>query len=67
MEMIIVNSSTIAAIGYDIDTKKLVVEFHAGAYEYSDVPMDEFVRLITAKSKGSYFAGVKHKYEFRRL
>lgn len=67
MEMISVNSSTIAAIGYDVDKALLVVEYFNGAYEYEGVGCEEFARLITAKSKGSYMAGIRDNYKFRRL
>jgi hypothetical protein len=56
MEMIPVQSSNIAAIGYDDDTAILVIEFikASSAYEYYDVPRFEFDNLMSADSKGSY-------------
>lgn len=68
MERIEVKSTTIAAIGYDVETAQLEVEFHnGGTYLYEGVECEEFARLITAKSKGSYWAKAKDKYGYRRL
>ena len=51
-----VESSNIAAMGYDKDTKKLHVLFHSGStYEYADVTPEEHKALKTAQSVGKVF------------
>ena len=46
----------IAAIGYDIATQVLEVEFHSGkVYIYLDVPPEEHRALLDAESIGRYF------------
>lgn len=64
MNMQPVNSSMIAAIGYDADTKTLAVEFvKGGTYEYEDVPEEEWEAFSTAESVGKYFlANIKPNY-----
>jgi len=55
MEMISVNSSNIAAIGYDEQSAILTIQFNDNsAYEYYDVPQFEYDSLMSADSKGSY-------------
>jgi hypothetical protein len=50
-----VESSMLAAVGYDADIKALVVLFNSGkAYQYLDVPPEVFDGLTTARSKGRY-------------
>lgn len=65
-----VESSNLDAIGFDPRSSRLYVRFRGGAlYEYDDVPLDVFVRLCLAPSKGSALHGlVKSKgYEYRLL
>ena len=53
--MIPVESSNIAAIGYDKETKTLKVQFKGGAdYFYKGVPAEHFAKLKDADSLGSY-------------
>ena len=55
MEMIPVDSSNISAIGYDNENATLKIEFNNGrAYEYYNVPENEFNNLLNAGSKGQY-------------
>lgn len=50
-----VESSMIAAAGYDADGQLLVVLFNSGqAYEYYQVPSKVYQELMSAESKGSY-------------
>ena len=50
-----VDSSMIAAAGYDPETRTLVVLFNnVKAYEYHGVPQEEYEGLMAAESKGSY-------------
>ena len=55
IDLTAVNSSMIAAAGYDPETYTLVVLFNNGkAYQYQDVPPEEFQGLMDAESKGKY-------------
>ena len=50
-----VDSSMLAAVGYDPELRALVVLFNSGkAYQYHDVPPDVFQGLTEARSKGRY-------------
>lgn len=64
MEMTLVESSTIAAIGYDETLKVLVIRFkQGGAYKYADVTPEDHAALMSAESKGKYFLKhIKPKY-----
>ena len=56
MDMIIVESSNIAAVGYDLETKELHVEFNSGkTYAYQDVPEETANNFVKAESVGKYF------------
>ena len=53
MKMIPVDSSNIAAIGYNTENETLKIQFNNGrVYEYYDVPESEFNNLLNASSKG---------------
>ncbi len=69
MEWQEVESSNIAAIGYDEDTHMLHVRFNYGAeYVYSDVPADVHKAFLAADSKGRYLnEHIKGAYEFKKL
>ena len=69
MEMVSVNSSNIAAIGYDPDTAILTIQFNkGGVYEYYDVPSYEHDELMSAGSKGSYAnQNIYKKYRQRKI
>ena len=55
MDMIPVESSHIARIGYSVDTATLRIEFLSGnIYEYYDVPQNVFDEFLSADSKGKY-------------
>jgi hypothetical protein len=55
MQLDPVESSMLAAVGYDTDLKTLVVLFNSGkAYQYTDVPPEIFQGLLEANSKGRY-------------
>lgn len=56
-QLIPVESSTIAAIGYDPARTMLFVQFKLGAtYSYACVTQADFDALMAAASKGSHFA-----------
>lgn len=51
-----VQSSVIRRIGYDLDSRLLIVEFHNKAvYHYNDVPVREVIKLLEADSIGNYY------------
>jgi hypothetical protein len=64
----LVPSSNVKAIGYDSNTRELVVEFPGGWYSYSEVPPTQVVELMFAESVGKYLnAAIKPNYEVKRL
>ncbi len=49
------DSRMIAAVGYDPEQRYMLVLFNTGkAYEYYDIPPEEYNGLLTAESKGGY-------------
>jgi len=51
-----VESSTLAAIGYDNDCEQLRLEFrNDAAYQYFSVPVAVYQGLLQAPSKGGFF------------
>ena len=64
-----VESSNIAKIGYDAETRTLEIEFlHSGVYRYHHVPADVHAALMASPSKGRYFAiNVRNKYHTERV
>lgn len=64
-----VNSSSIAAIGYDEANEILEIEFLSGGiYQYFDVPMYVYEELMEADSHGKYFnAYIKENYATKEI
>jgi hypothetical protein len=64
-----VTSSNLRAVGYDVTMKCLEVEFrHGGIYRYQGVPEHHYHGLITASSKGTYFAQfIKNTFAFTKI
>lgn len=65
-----VDSSSIAAVGYDPTTRTLYLRFvgSGNAYLYYDVPPAAFGGLMRAESKGRFVnAAIKGSYDYRRL
>ena len=62
-------SSSVAAVGYDAQAMVLEVAFNHGAvYQYSDVPEAVYRALVGADSVGRYLnAHVKGSYAFVRV
>ena len=55
MQLDPVESSMLAAIGYDADLQALVVLYNSGkAYQYLQVPQEVYQALMKASSKGRY-------------
>lgn len=69
MDMINVDSSNIATVGYDEDSSTLQVEFHnGGIYQYFDVPEHLFVQLRDAESPGGFLAAnIKGSYRYSKV
>jgi hypothetical protein len=64
-----VNSSNVAAVGYDPATARLYVVFRGGTlYAYEGVPPAVHAGLMAAPSKGRYLNDeIKGAYDYRRL
>jgi hypothetical protein len=61
-------SSTIVRVGYDDESRILIVEFKAtGIYHYFDVEQQLFEGMRSAPSRGHFLAqNVKGKYRYSR-
>ena len=56
MAMLLVDSASLAAVGYDHGESTLLLGFHNGStYQYFDVPPAIWAQLLAADSKGGYF------------
>jgi hypothetical protein len=57
MEMTAVDSSVIAAIGYDRSSQTLQVQFRksGGIYTYTNFPEELHGQFMSAESKGKFF------------
>ena len=55
ISLVQVESSNVKAIGYDADTRRLLVQFKkSGLYQYEDVPGVVYHSFLTAPSKGQF-------------
>jgi hypothetical protein len=66
-----VHSEALRSVGYDPDARILEIEFNSGTvYRYFDVPPNVHAGLMTATSKGEYYAenvrAAGFEYEQRR-
>jgi hypothetical protein len=63
-----VQSSALRAVGYDIDSRTLEIEFRSGSvYDYLDVPPEEALGLLQSASLGRYFGRrIRGSYPARR-
>jgi len=66
MDMQLVNSSNIRAVGYDALTNIMRVEFNSGSvYDYHQVPEEIYRQLLISPSFGKFFAvHVKNRFGF---
>lgn len=64
-----VQSTVLAAVGYDAAKRLLEIEFHSGAiYRYLEVPEEMHRRLLAADSKGHFFgANIRDKFRCERV
>jgi len=70
MKRVAVHSSSLRALGYDLDQQALEVEFHNGSqYRYEQVPAEVVQALLEADSLGRYFNQVfkAQHYPYRRI
>lgn len=69
MERIAVDSSAIAAIGYDEDSCTLLVEFiKSGSYHYEGVSLETYEVFLGAESKGRFFQqNVKGRFAYSKI
>jgi hypothetical protein len=65
MDMIVVHSSAIRAVGYDGATQRMRISFVEGhTYEFCRVPSNIFDGLLRASSKGGYYNRyIKDRYQ----
>jgi len=68
-EMIPVESTNIARVGYDAPSLEMHIEFNEGAsYAYLKVPEFIYLDLVASPSKGSFLNRmVKGHYDYRKL
>lgn len=69
MERQLVSSSNLNSVGYDTESAILEVGFRNGrTYQYYQVPVAVWQGLMSAYSKGRYFADcIKDRYRQRRV
>ena len=62
-------STSLAAAGYDATKRSLEIEFQSGAiYRYREVPAAVFAELLKAESKGRYFAQrIRGKFNYELI
>ena len=59
MEMQLVKSSNVKAVGYEVETKTLQVEFKSGGvYQYAGVQPEMYADLLAAESVGRFVSQV---------
>lgn len=69
MERKYVTSSNLYSVGFNSDAAILEIEFRNGSiYQYSNVPHNVYLALMSAGSHGTYFSSfIKHSFRYRRI
>jgi hypothetical protein len=69
LTLISVVSSNLRAAGYDKQQQIMDIEFLSGRiYRYFGVPQKIYAQLLTARSKGSWFArNIRGKFKYKRI
>ena len=69
MRVALVESTTLAMVGYDENLERLQLEFCSRAvYLYFGVPAAVYEALLDAPSKGRYFNGtIRGRYPYRQI
>jgi hypothetical protein len=64
-----IESTNLAAVGYDKHSQTLRIAFHAGVtYDYEQVPHGLYAALMSAQSKGEFFREhIKDHYRFTKI
>jgi len=65
-----VDSSLIRSVGYDLPSSVLEIEFVEGGrvYEYLDVPLSVYSRLMAAASIGNFFnESIRDIYSYQQI
>jgi hypothetical protein len=63
-----VESSNIAAVGYDADAQTLAIQYRSGGvYHYAGVPAETHADLMGAESIGKFIGtSIRGRYEFEK-
>jgi hypothetical protein len=69
IEMTPVESTNLAAVGYDRQTQRLRVRFQTGTvYDYYNVSEMHYHMLLTTESKGTYFNEyIRNVFEYAKV
>lgn len=69
IEMVPVESAAISAIGHDLKSKTLRLQFSSGGtYDYRGVAAQKHKEMMAAASKGSFYhAFIRPHHEFKRV
>jgi len=68
MEMKRLNGSGLRAAGYDERNRKMVIETTTGTFEYANVGVEIYRRLMSSPSPASYFKDViEEDFTARRI
>lgn len=64
-----IKSSNIRKTEYDVESKKLIVEFNNSLrYEYDDVPHQTYTKFRKSESQGKFFTtDIAKKYKYKKL
>ena len=65
MQMVHVNSSAIEAVGYDVESRRMKIQFTSGnVYDFCGVPEHVYAALVNAFSRGTYYNDhIKDRYQ----
>ena len=69
MEMQAVTSGSIAKVGYDPQTRTMIVMFNTGStYEVTQVDQNVYDTFMLSPSMGSFYAkNIKDKFNFKKI
>ena len=68
MEMKRLNATGLKAAGYDERERKLVVETTTGTFEYSNIALEVYRRLMSSQSPASYYKdAIEEEFTPRRI
>jgi hypothetical protein len=69
MQLVPLESSTLASAGYDPALRRMEIQFHTGErYLYFQVPPQIYQRLMRAESKGAWFnRNIRNRFPYQHL